>query len=45
MTDNNIFKKYTDEVGVKLIIKEEYGLDDFCRNVISDLDNRCVNYL
>ena len=43
-TRRDCLKKYTDEVGVKLIIKEEYGLDDFCRNVISDLDNRCVNY-
>lgn len=27
-----------------LIINEDYGLKAFCKNVIDDLDNRCVNY-
>jgi hypothetical protein len=28
----------------KLIINEDYGLDEFCKNVIDDLENRCQNY-
>ena len=35
---------YAKKVGVKLVLKEEYGLDEFCRNVVSDISNRCVNY-
>ena len=37
-------KDYAKMVGVELILKEEYGLDEFCKNVVSDIDNRCVNY-
>lgn len=37
-------KSYAEKVNVKLIIDEEYGLDEFCRNVVSDIPNRCVNY-
>ena len=37
-------KEYTKKVGVALILHEEYGLDDFCRHVASDISNRCVNY-
>ena len=37
-------KEYAKKVGVELIIVDEYGLDEFCKNVISDLKNRCVNY-
>ena len=37
-------KEYTKKVGVELILHEEYGLDDFCKNVSSDIQNRCVNY-
>ena len=37
-------KDYAEQINVKLILKEEYGLDEFCRNVISDIENRCVNY-
>ena len=35
---------YADKVGIKLIIDEDYGLDEFCKNVVSDIENRCVNY-
>ena len=31
-------------IDLKLIIKEVYGLDEFCKNVIDDLENRCKNY-
>ena len=37
-------KGYAKMVNVELILKEEYGLDEFCKNVIDNLDNRCVNY-
>lgn len=37
-------KDYAKLVDVELVLKEKYGLDEFCRNVISDLENRCVNY-
>ena len=37
-------KEYTQKIGVNAIFEEEYGLDKFCKNVINDLQNRCVNY-
>ncbi len=37
-------KKYSEMINVKAIFEEEYGLDEFCKNVINDLDNRCSNY-
>ena len=37
-------KDYCKMVGVKAIFHEEYGLDNFCKNVVSDIPNRCVNY-
>ena len=37
-------KEYTASIGVKAIFEENYGLDEFCKNVIYDLKNRCVNY-
>ena len=37
-------KDYTKNIGIKAIFEENYGLRDFCKNVISDLENRCVNY-
>lgn len=43
-TRRNCLKEYADTVEAKLIIKEEYGLDEFCRNVVTDIPNRCVNY-
>ncbi len=43
-TRRDCLKDYTKQVDVELILHEEYGLDEFCRNVISDLNNRCVNY-
>lgn len=35
---------YTDSLGLKLIINENYGLKEFTKNVINDLENRCQNY-
>ena len=37
-------KDYTASIGVNAIFEEDYGLDEFCKNVIGDLRNRCVNY-
>ena len=47
----NEAKQYADEakesaasINVNAIFEEDYGLDEFCKNVIGDLQNRCVNY-
>ena len=37
-------KEYTKSVNVEAIFEEEYGLDEFCKNAIGDLKNRCQNY-
>ena len=37
-------KEYTASINVNAIFEEEYGLDEFCKNVICNLKNRCVNY-
>lgn len=37
-------KEYANQVGVKAIFEEEYGLDEFCKNVVGNLTARCVNY-
>ncbi len=37
-------KEYTKSINVEAIFKEDYGLDEFCKNVICDLQNRCQNY-
>lgn len=36
--------KYSKVVNVETIFEEEYGLKDFCKNVINNLENRCVDY-
>lgn len=37
-------KEYTKSISVNAIFEENYGLRDFCRNVVDDLDNRCKKY-
>ena len=37
-------KEYTKNINVQAIFEENYGLDEFCKNVIGDLENRCSNY-
>ena len=37
-------KEYTKSIDVQAIFEEEYGLDEFCKNVVGDLKNRCTNY-
>ena len=34
-------KEYTKSIGVEAIFEENYGLREFCKNVINDIDNRC----
>ena len=43
-TRRDCLKDYASMVGAKLIVNEDYGLDEFCRNVINDIPGRCVNY-
>lgn len=37
-------REYAKSINVEAIFEEEYGLDEFCKNVIGDLQNRCKNY-
>lgn len=37
-------KEYSKLVNVNCIFDEEYGLDNFCKNVINNLNNRCISY-
>lgn len=37
-------KEYTNMIEVKAIFEEEYGLKEFCKNVIGDLSTRCEAY-
>ena len=37
-------KEYSQSISVNAIFEEDYGLKEFCKNVIEDLNNRCANY-
>ena len=37
-------KEYAKNMNLEAIFDEEYGLDDFCKNVVGDISNRCTNY-
>lgn len=37
-------KEYTNNIGVKAVFEENYGLRDFCKEVVGDLENRCQSY-
>ncbi len=43
-TRRDCLKEYAKKVGAELVVKEDYGLDEFCKNVASDIPNRCANY-
>lgn len=43
-TRRDTLKEYSKSIGIEAVFHEEYGLDEFCKNVIGDLQNRCVNY-
>ncbi len=36
--------EYSKMINIKLIINENYGLEEFCKNTINDLYNRCKDY-
>ena len=40
----NCLKEYTNSINITAIFEEEYGLKEFCKNVVNDLENRCSNY-
>ncbi len=37
-------KEYANIINVKTIFNEEYGLDEFCKNVADNINARCVEY-
>lgn len=37
-------KEYTKSIDVKAIFEEDYGLREFCKNTINNLQSRCVDY-
>ena len=37
-------KEYSNSIDIKAIFEEEYGLDNFCKEAVKDLNNRCTNY-
>ncbi len=43
-TRRDTLKEYTKCIGINAIFDENYGLKEFCKNVINDLENRCVKY-
>lgn len=36
--------EYSEMINLDLIIEDNYGLDEFCKNVIENLNERCKNY-
>ena len=43
-TRRDTLKQYSEMINVQAIFEEEYGLKEFCKNVVNDLENRCSNY-
>jgi hypothetical protein len=37
-------KEYTSSIGIEAIFEENYGLRDFCKNVVNNLESRCQDY-
>lgn len=37
-------RDYANSINVKIIFNDDYGLDSFCKNVIDNLNSRCINY-
>ncbi len=37
-------KEYTKSINIQAIFEEEYGLDEFCKEAVKNLNARCVNY-
>jgi len=40
----NCLIEYANSINAKAIIEDEYGLDDFCKNVSNNIETRCVEY-
>ena len=40
----NCLEEYAKSINIKAIFEEDYGLKEFTKNVINDLQNRCQNY-
>lgn len=40
----NCLKEYSKSINVQAIFEENYGLREFCKNVVDNLENRCMNY-
>ena len=43
-TRRDTLKEYAEHINIQVIFQEEYGLKEFCKNTIEDLENRCLNY-
>ena len=37
-------REYAENIGVNIIFEENYGLRIFCKDVINNLENRCIDY-
>ena len=37
-------KEYSKMMNLETIFEEDYGLDEFCKNVVDDLEGRCTKY-
>ena len=37
-------KQYAEMINAEAIFEENYGLKEFCKNVVDDLENRCSKY-
>ncbi len=37
-------KEYTQSIHIQAIFEEDYGLDNFCKNVVGSLETRCIDY-
>ncbi|MDO5555739.1 MAG: epoxyqueuosine reductase QueH [Clostridia bacterium] len=37
-------KEYAKSININAIFEEDYGLREFCKKVVNDLENRCINY-
>ena len=44
VTRRDCFKEFCEKQNLKHIIEDNYGLDEFCKNVSNDINARCVNY-
>lgn len=43
-TRRDTLKQYAEMINAKAIFEENYGLREFCKNVVGDLKHRCSNY-